>query len=91
MIVSLDMSQMHKILWVNADNLTACVETGIIGQDLERNLKKMGFCTGESVHENIIRPSMKISEFCNQIMQMVFADFYAFPAFFLLRLASIPV
>merc|ERR1719427_1075802 len=46
MIVSLDMSQMHKILWVNADNLTACVETGIVGQDLERNLKKMGFCTG---------------------------------------------
>ena len=47
MIVSLDMSQMHKILWVNPDNLTACVETGIIGQDLERNLKKIGFCTGE--------------------------------------------
>jgi len=46
MIVSLDMSQMHKILWVNPDNLTACVETGIIGQDLERNLKKIGFCTG---------------------------------------------
>ena len=46
MIVSLDMSQMHKILWVNGDNLTACVEAGIIGQDLERNLKKIGFCTG---------------------------------------------
>ena len=48
MIVSLDMSQMHKILWVNPDNLTACVQSGIIGQDLERNLKKIGFCTGES-------------------------------------------
>jgi len=46
MIVSLDMSQMHKILWVNPDNLTACIESGIIGQDLERNLKKIGFCTG---------------------------------------------
>ena len=53
MIVSLDMSQMHRILWVNPDNLTACVEPGIIGQDLERNLKKMGFCTGgfESILE----------------------------------------
>ncbi|XP_055925015.1 alkyldihydroxyacetonephosphate synthase, peroxisomal-like [Argiope bruennichi] len=46
MIISLDTSQMNKILWVNKDNSTALVEAGIIGQDLERELAKFGFCTG---------------------------------------------
>ncbi|GBN49358.1 Alkyldihydroxyacetonephosphate synthase, peroxisomal [Araneus ventricosus] len=46
MIISLDTSQMNKILWVNKDNSTALVEAGIIGQDLERELAKYGFCTG---------------------------------------------
>jgi len=46
MIVSLDMSQMHRILWVDPKNMTACIEAGIVGQDLERNLGKHGFCTG---------------------------------------------
>ncbi|GFQ83159.1 alkyldihydroxyacetonephosphate synthase, peroxisomal [Trichonephila clavata] len=46
MIVSLDTSQMNKILWVNKDNSTALVEAGIIGQDLERELAKYGLCTG---------------------------------------------
>ncbi|KAG8177710.1 hypothetical protein JTE90_008335 [Oedothorax gibbosus] len=46
MIVSLDTSQMNRILWVNKDNNTALVEAGIIGQDLERELSKFGLCTG---------------------------------------------
>ncbi|XP_054713669.1 alkyldihydroxyacetonephosphate synthase, peroxisomal-like [Uloborus diversus] len=46
MIISLDTSQMNKILWVNKDNNTALVEAGIIGQDLERELSKFGLCTG---------------------------------------------
>ena len=46
MIVSLDTSQMNKILWIDEKNLTACCESGIIGQDLERRLSEKGFCTG---------------------------------------------
>ncbi|KAK3596239.1 hypothetical protein CHS0354_030884 [Potamilus streckersoni] len=46
MIVSLDTSQMNKILWVDDKNMTAHCEAGIIGQDLERWLAKKGFCTG---------------------------------------------
>ncbi|KFM76070.1 Alkyldihydroxyacetonephosphate synthase, peroxisomal, partial [Stegodyphus mimosarum] len=46
MIISLDTSQMNRILWVNKDNNTALVEAGIIGQDLERELAKFGLCTG---------------------------------------------
>ena len=35
-IVSLDMTEMDRILWVDEENLTAHVEAGIIGQDMER-------------------------------------------------------
>nr|CAH7726744.1 unnamed protein product [Callosobruchus chinensis] len=45
-IVSLDTSQMNKILWLDRENLVACCESGIIGQDLERELGRMGFTTG---------------------------------------------
>ncbi|KAL5009841.1 hypothetical protein ScPMuIL_012146 [Solemya velum] len=46
MIVSLDTSQMNKLLWVDEKNLTVHCECGIIGQDLERKLAEKGFCTG---------------------------------------------
>lgn len=45
-IISLDTSQMNKILWVDRENLVACCESGITGQDLERELRKLGFTTG---------------------------------------------
>ncbi|XP_036422846.1 alkyldihydroxyacetonephosphate synthase, peroxisomal isoform X1 [Colossoma macropomum] len=45
-IVSLDTSQMNRILWIDEKNLTAHVEAGIIGQDLERQLNESGYCTG---------------------------------------------
>ncbi|XP_011313795.1 alkyldihydroxyacetonephosphate synthase [Fopius arisanus] len=45
-IVSLDTSQMNRILWIDQENLVACCETGIIGQDLERELRLKGFTTG---------------------------------------------
>uniref|UniRef100_A0A673MJY0 Alkylglycerone-phosphate synthase n=1 Tax=Sinocyclocheilus rhinocerous TaxID=307959 RepID=A0A673MJY0_9TELE len=45
-IVSLDTSQMNRILWIDEKNLTAHVEAGIIGQDLERQLNECGYCTG---------------------------------------------
>ena len=38
MIVSLDMTEMKKILWVDDENLVAHIEAGIIGQELERQV-----------------------------------------------------
>ena len=35
-IVSVDMTRMHKIKWVDKKNMMACVEAGIIGKDLEK-------------------------------------------------------
>jgi alkyldihydroxyacetonephosphate synthase len=46
MIISLDTSQMNRVLWVDHQNLTAHIESGIFGQDLERELAKHGLCTG---------------------------------------------
>ncbi|XP_071788558.1 alkyldihydroxyacetonephosphate synthase, peroxisomal-like [Asterias amurensis] len=46
MIVSLDMSQMKRILWVDEKNLTAHIEAGIMGLDLEKELGNYGLCTG---------------------------------------------
>ncbi|CAG9861381.1 unnamed protein product [Phyllotreta striolata] len=45
-IVSLDTSQMNRILWLDKENLVGCFESGIVGQDLERELKVLGFTTG---------------------------------------------
>ena len=46
MIVSVDTTKMNKILWIDKDNLTVHAQAGIIGQDLERQLEKHGYCTG---------------------------------------------
>jgi alkyldihydroxyacetonephosphate synthase len=46
MIVSLDMARMNKIKWVDKVNMIACIESGIIGTDLERELKNYGVCLG---------------------------------------------
>lgn len=46
MIVSLDTSLLNKILWVDEKNLTARIQSGINGQELERQLGEKGFCTG---------------------------------------------
>ncbi|KAF4519564.1 hypothetical protein B566_EDAN004768 [Ephemera danica] len=40
MIVSLDTSQMKRVLWVDKANLMACCEAGIMGQDLKAALRK---------------------------------------------------
>lgn len=45
-ILSLDTSQMNQILWLDQENLVACCEAGIIGQDLERELHQQGFTSG---------------------------------------------
>lgn len=46
MIVSLDMTRMNKIKWVDRSNMTACIEAGIIGSDLDRELKKYDVVLG---------------------------------------------
>lgn len=38
MIVSLDMAEMKKILWIDEENLVAHIEAGIIGQELEKQV-----------------------------------------------------
>ena len=51
-IISLDMTEMDRILWVDEKNLTAHVEAGIIGQDLERRVSRLvnqGFRTVRSL------------------------------------------
>lgn len=45
-IVALDTSQMNRLLWLDRDNMVACFESGIIGQDLERTLKELGLTVG---------------------------------------------
>jgi alkyldihydroxyacetonephosphate synthase len=39
MIVSIDMARMNNIRWVDKENQMACVQAGILGVDLERDLK----------------------------------------------------
>lgn len=46
MIVSLDMTQMNRMLWLDKNSLLACFEAGIAGQDLERTLQERGFIMG---------------------------------------------
>ena len=45
-ILCLDTTQMNRILWIDRENLLACCESGIIGQDLERELRLRGFTSG---------------------------------------------
>ena len=37
---------MNRILWIDKENLVVCCESGIIGQDLERELGKYGLTSG---------------------------------------------
>lgn len=46
MIVSLDTVLLNKIIWIDEKNLTARIQAGINGQELERQLAEKGFCTG---------------------------------------------
>ena len=52
MIVSVDMTRMNKILWVDKANMLACVESGIIGVELDKELAKYNVVMG---HEPVSR------------------------------------
>lgn len=46
MIVSMDMSRLNKIEWINEENQTACIQAGIRGLDLEEELNAKGYILG---------------------------------------------
>jgi len=46
MIISLDMTRMNHVKWVDRYNMCACVEAGIIGRDLEKELARYGVVCG---------------------------------------------
>lgn len=46
MILSLDMTQMNKLLWLDEESMLACFECGISGQELEEILGSRGFTMG---------------------------------------------
>jgi len=46
MIASVDMGRMARILWVDEENMQACVQAGIRGMDLERELLARGYTSG---------------------------------------------
>ncbi|XP_058839772.1 alkyldihydroxyacetonephosphate synthase-like [Topomyia yanbarensis] len=45
-IAVIDMTQMNRLLWLSKENLTACFESGVVGQDIERELQKEGLTLG---------------------------------------------
>ena len=45
-VVSVDMSKMNHVRQVNLVSMTATVEAGIAGQDLENELARYGVCCG---------------------------------------------
>ena len=45
-IISVDMSFMNKLIWINRENQTANIQTGITGKKLENELNEMGLTTG---------------------------------------------
>lgn len=45
-IVSVDMRRMNRILWIDAENQTACIEAGAVGRHLAAGLAEHGFTMG---------------------------------------------
>lgn len=46
MIVSVSTKRLDAIKWVDKENNLACVQAGMQGQDMERELKQYGVCSG---------------------------------------------
>lgn len=45
-IISVDVTRMNKIKWVDKNNMMACIEAGIVGKDMEKELSKFGVVCG---------------------------------------------
>jgi alkyldihydroxyacetonephosphate synthase len=46
MIVSVDLQRLNHVKWVDKKNMTACIEAGIMGKDLEKELAKFNVICG---------------------------------------------
>jgi alkyldihydroxyacetonephosphate synthase len=46
LIVSVDMSRLNRILWIDAENQTACIEAGASGREIQQQLATYGFTIG---------------------------------------------
>jgi alkyldihydroxyacetonephosphate synthase len=46
MIVSVDMSRMDRILWIDPTNLMACIQAGAVGRHIQEQLAAYGFTMG---------------------------------------------
>ena len=46
MIVSVDMSRMNRILWIDPENHMACIQAGAVGRTMSEQLEEHGFTIG---------------------------------------------
>ena len=46
MVVSVDLSRLNRVLWIDRENLRACIQAGITGRSLEDELGKLGLTLG---------------------------------------------
>ncbi|NIO60174.1 MAG: FAD-binding protein, partial [Acidobacteria bacterium] len=46
MIVSVDLSRLNRILWIDPTNLMACLQAGAVGRHIEEQLAEHGFTLG---------------------------------------------
>lgn len=46
LIVSVDMRRMNRVLWIDTENMMACVEAGAVGRHIMQTLEKYGFTMG---------------------------------------------
>ena len=46
MIVSVDLSRLNRILWIDPTNLMACIQAGAVGRHIEQQLAEHGFTLG---------------------------------------------
>ena len=46
MIVSVDMSRMNRILWIDPENHMACIQAGAVGRTIVEQLEEYGFTIG---------------------------------------------
>jgi alkyldihydroxyacetonephosphate synthase len=45
-VISVDMARLNRVLWVDATSQLACVQAGVFGPDLERQLNAQGWTCG---------------------------------------------
>ena len=46
LIVSVDMRRMNRVLWIDAENMMACIEAGAVGRHIIQTLEKYGLTMG---------------------------------------------